>query len=170
MSLTSGGGVRTGKTLSIIMFSSSSARVRRAQRCPGRTEEELAGVDEVLRDEGAVLLHGPLVVDADVDVRRATGVVAREDGGELAEAVLVRRPGRAQPGLDAVPARVGGQQALADARGRRLLVQEVWRGAAGSVSVEISRRTRRGRCSDRCCSRARCRRGRWAPACRSQRR
>jgi len=53
----------------------------------------------------------PLCVHFDVDVRRAARVVAREDRGELRNAVLVARPGGAKPRLVVILPREGAQQA-----------------------------------------------------------
>ncbi|KAI3480567.1 hypothetical protein L1887_57287 [Cichorium endivia] len=88
-------------------------------------EEELAGVDESAGAEGAVGEGLPVVVDLDVDVGGAAGVVTGEDAGELCDTVPVGGERTTEPLLVGVCAREGGQQTLADAGLSGDLVLEV---------------------------------------------
>jgi hypothetical protein len=88
---------------------------RERQRVKEKEEEKGEKVtnDHVRSSESAVRKSLPLHVDTDVNVGSATGVVTREDGGELSESVLVGRPGAAKERLMVVGTRVLREETLA---------------------------------------------------------
>lgn len=106
-----------------------------SRRAEGRGEKRKTN-DHVRSRKGAVRKRLPLHVDTDVNVSSATGVVTREDGGELSETVLVGRPGAAKERLVVVGTGVLGKETLARAlvSGTLPLQERVLVGVTGVVT------------------------------------